>query len=374
MNSTTNTLPVDDPLKVIDDEHHYQLINNYGQVYWQRSNDTSIQTLSCLVQIDELVEKARKGAKPPFLFEKTLSGFTLKTQTSWGKQFYDLMRTPKGTIPQPFEISENSILLYEIAKQLNLPEVFSGNPLSVITTDGLLEGELINTLFTRLHEAANRKRFRKAVDERKRLLAQLVTASKRYVTRVVENTPNLFVFRLEIGYQPGLGRMVDLNSADHHLQIFLEQLEANIDPGMPLCYWYKRGLLSEVGYRTHLILFFDASKPCCDDRFFQALANHWREVTEGNGVLFGHQYHPDIHKSWGTGSLYSVNDFNVKALLKSLKLMLAADLLLYLVPHPEIKHVGMGLLPKAVSKPKPLQATNPTASGWSSPWQPSQVG
>jgi hypothetical protein len=360
MNVTTDTnnLLVD-PLKVIDDEQHYQLINNYGQACCLRSNDTSIETIYCLIKEDDLVEKARKSNKPPYLFEKTLTGVSFKASSPWGKQFYDLMTTPKGTIPQPFDVSENSTLLYEIAKKLNLPEAFSGNPLSVITIDGLLEGELINTLFNRLHEAANRKGFKQGVDERKRQVAQLVSASKRYVTRVVESTPNLFVFRLEIGYQPGLGGSVDLKLADRHLQKFLEQLQAKIDPDTPLRFWYKRWFVSEAGYRTHLILFFDLSKICCDDRFFQTLASHWREVTEDKGVLFSHQSHQESHKRWGAGFLYSVSDLNCQSLLKSLKLMLEVDRLLYLVPHPEIKHVGMGLLPKALSKPKPLQATTP---------------
>ena len=351
MNSISTKITAEDVYQAILADHCFRFIGVNGFLYWKQSKDLSNHTLERIIREYDFVESVSKSSSPAFVFEKTLSGSTLTKSLPIARSFYDLLAVLKGDTPPLHDTNEYSKILTEVALRLNFPSAqFSGNPLSPISIDGLLEGELINTLVARLREAAKRKSLRDRVREKKRLDNQLFTTFRRYLDRLVQNCPGLYVLRLDLGYTVDTVGGISNEESAKHLNRFISLLESDLICDAFAGYWWRREYISEVGNRYHLILFVDSQKSPCDQTFLQFLWHHWNDLTEGKGMYFNHTCREDDYRSWGAGPVLNLWQNNQDILLRGVKLMLAGECYLRLKENIGIENFGMGNLPKAVDR------------------------
>ena len=105
----------------------------------------------------------------------------------------------------------------------------------------------------------------------------------------------------------------------------------------------------------------------------QAMEARWDAITSGSGSVYNYDIHPDNHRSWGIGRLWSLTG-NLGFLSKSVKLMLAKDVFLRLQPVQSIENVGMGKLPKlAANKGQGTASIYPPLSFLSPVWRPTGI-
>ena len=351
MNAISIKITSEDVYQALLADYHFQTIGIDGATYFQKSKDLSSVSLARIIQEHEFVEAVSKSSGPAFVFEKTLSGSTLTKSLPISRSFYDLLAIPKGDTLPSHEPSGYSKVLSEVAHRLNLPSAqFSGNPLSPISVDGLLEGELVNTLVARLREAVKRKSLRDAILEQKRLTTQRFSTFRRYLHRLIQNCPNLYVFRLDFGYTVDAAAGITNEKSATHLNCLLSILESDHFFNAFAGYWWRREYLSEVGNRYHLILFVDSQKSPCDQAFLQSLWHRWNDITEGKGMCYNHPYRKDDYRSWGAGPVHNLWQDNQGLLLRGVKLMLAGECYLRLKKYLGTENDGMGKLPKLVDR------------------------
>lgn len=349
MNSISTKINAEDVYQAILADHCFRFIGVNGFLYWQQSKDLSNHTLERIIREYDFVESVSKSSSPAFVFEKTLSGSTLTKSLPIARSFYDLLAVLKGDTPPLYDTNEYSKILTEVALRLNFPSAqFSGNPLSPISIDGLLEGELVNTLVARLREAAQRKSVRDRVREQKRRYNQSFNTFRRYLHRLVQNHPSLYVIRIDLGYTVDAAGGISNEESVMHLNRFISLLESDSICDAFAGHWWRREYISEVGNRYHLILFVDSQKSPCDQAFLQFLWQHWNDITEGRGMCFNHTYREDDYRSWGAGTVHNLWQNNQEILLRGVKLMLAGDCYLRLKENNGIGNFGIGKLPKLV--------------------------
>jgi hypothetical protein len=350
----------------LSNEYQYPIANLMTNATdWILSQDfKGGQSLVCMKQWEEFVDHVAKSTELPFVFDKTLQGTILKKKNRLGRLFYDLLMPQYGSafIPDGFnrnlmppasykigtgtqhryEVSENLKSLYSVASTLNFNQIsFTFNPMSVMSNDGVREGELINSFVIRLREAINRKGFKSNKAARKKEFTHHFAKSQRYLDRLYENSPSLFSVRIAIGYGKQYAAM-PLERANADLMKFFEPFEKNLWKISPVGWWWKREYMTEVGYRHYLILFFDGQS-CPLPSIFLDLQRHWLEVTHEQGLTFT-PIVPDRDYQ-RCGLLPQAGFDNRDLLLSSIQRMLMRDIYLRLERSPKCDHVGMGKLP-----------------------------
>ena len=357
---------------------HTDIINH--TVYWIVSQDIKNEQFLIYVElVEEFVDSASKLAKSPFVFEKTLEGTILKEENQLGALFYDLLRLQNEIAVNPgeirphlfsatfkihncerrqylnrYEVSENSKILYSVASDLNLHRAnFTGNPMSRMGTEGLLEGELISSVFTRLREATKRKSFKMKVNERKKESTQSFTKTKRYIDRLYANSPRLFGVPMVICYQGEYANQITLEESNNHLMKFLEAFETDLTLGSP-GWWWKREYMTEISYRYYLIFFFDGQKIPYNPKLIQDVCGrHWRSVTRDRGAYFIPPVPEMDHQHCGTGLSQQGYGDSLELILSGMQRMLMRDIFLRLQRSKKIDHFGMGELPRLVDGTPP---------------------
>lgn len=320
----------------------FQSTDNYGQQNWYQTQDITFDTLVRIKREYDFVEVVRRSKSLAFEIERSMTGSILRKSTLLARYFYELLETPKGDTPPKHELSEHSEILGDTAIKLNLPNVqFTGNPLAIINADGLLEGELVNAFITRLREAARRKLFKTAADERKRQVSQCFHSFRRYLVHQVENNPGLNVLRADFGYEPVRQGEIALKESTSHVESLTQVLEGEFASSIT-GYWWKREHLMEIGYRYHFVLFVGMHASHTDQvALVQAIGNRWSTISNGRGTAFNYINDPRNYRSWGCGQLWHLLD-NRNSLLQGVKLMLAKDAYLRLKQVQSIKNIGMG--------------------------------
>lgn len=294
---------------------------------------------------------AKKGALPPFIFDRSLQETTLKKKNRLGKLFYNLsaMNAENRVITSqfdpnlPYEVSENSKILSEVANQLSFNDItFTGNPMSKINTAGLLEGDLINTFVDRLRDAIERKAFQTKVAERKKDSTQCFKETKSFIEHLNANNLDLYGVPMVFCYRMELASAIKLADSDYHLKTFLKALETDSAPNSAIGWCWKREYITELSYCYHLVLFFGSSRifynpPSLQDTY----RNYWNAATAGQGACFIPRI-PDIE-------LYGY-PYSFPGLLSEIQRMLMRDIFLRLEPNPKFDHVGMGTLLPSTNK------------------------
>lgn len=347
MNKTyQHTISNNEILNAIQTDSLFHVLDTNGQTQRYQSKDFTSDLISRVISGREFVESVKKSTVLAFELERSFSGVILKSASALAKHFYILDGISKKDIPPKFEVSKSVEILISTASSLNFSTAdFTGNPLSGISNDGLLEAELINALITRIREETKRKSFRDAEATRKYEIAQNIRSLKRYVGRMVENIRGLQVVRGDFNLND-----INITSKEAAIRIknLIEALEN--DKGLSIFgFWFKREFLSEIGYRYHFVIFhnpppfLEAQVPLT-----QRLDTLWHEITAGKGTFFNYQTNDaSNYRSAGVGPLSSPD-----ILVRGVNLMLNRDIFLRLIPNESIADVGMGKLPKALPQVK----------------------
>ena len=353
--------------------------------------------------VDSVAEPKGRENECAFVFEKTLAGTKLIKTGRPGKSFYELLkkknpsqafinsnnkndtsqilpyhfiiRNNVNTLSQPnYELNEKVKLLHDMARGLDFQHVdFTGNPSATITnSNGLLEGELINALVTRLQQAAGKKSFADKVAKRKKEVGQTFTQSKNYVQRLYDQFPQLVGKSLVVS--DGAGQPVKLATSVGRLDKLITFLEDDLLRNLLMGWWWKREHLIERGNCYHLVLFLDGQAvndavsthlhqkygvnppPELVQNPFdtlikdigQKIYGEWLHITDGQGVCWWFTAPIPTKKSLMSEKRNFKPPNSVEALLSFIEHRLKQDLYLRLERDPKIPHFSMGKLPVRV--------------------------
>lgn len=352
MNTTKVNVKTHNLLIAIKDDYQYTLDDQFGNTILKVSYDiTPGLSLEQLEFEFKFVEMVIKTERIPFEFTKSMMGTTLKRTNKLGSIFYELLKFPKGISPPKYEPSEYSKVISAAWFQLNLDRVyFTGNPLSILNHDGLREGELINSFIILLRESIKSVAFRRKVKERKDYSTQTFNKSKRYVERLLSNNPGLFAMRFDLTHEDE----TSIEKSTRQMCKLTDTFEWNSNLGFPVGWWWKREFLSEIGYRIHLIVFFNVHNTLCDQALALTVAEHWQSIANGRCTCLNLSDYAANHKTWGAGYLQHPYQGNLEALLYSVKLMLGRDEFLRIEQDKKYPHWVMGELPKLIKVTNPL--------------------
>jgi hypothetical protein len=343
-------------------------------VHWIFSQDIKDeQSLRCMELEENFVESVAKSKELPFVFDKSMEGTIIKKGNRLGELFYDLLVQQNVSpanlnsylvstnfkiraISHPpytprYEESENLKVLASVAEALNLNHAnFTGNPMSKISNEGLLEGELINSFVTRLREAMKRKSFKARAAERKKESSQSFTKTKRYIDRLCTNNPgSLYGVRMVIYYSEKYAKSITLEGSHTHLMSFLETSGTDLTSYSPIGWWWKREYMTELSYYYSVILFFDIVKnPYNEILIKEVYDRHWSSVTEGRGEYYVPSILQRDYQRCGMGVLQQMGKSGERLdlFLSITQRMLMRDIFLRLEPNKKFNHFGMGELPK----------------------------
>ena len=151
-------------------DYHYPEGLDDDDTRWILSKDIqNEQFVAYMEAVEHFVDSVAKSAELPFIFDKNYTRTALNKPNNLGELFYKLLdhynnnvvnrgrfksypeflntfRIPDDCKPCNYEVSENMKILSDVASDLNLNRAnFTRDPMSKITDDGLLEGELINS-------------------------------------------------------------------------------------------------------------------------------------------------------------------------------------------------------------------------------------
>lgn len=334
----------DDVMRVIYDACHYVVPGPLGQSQWLPTADIEmigVQLARAKLE-GEFVASVERSHGQVFEISKDLISISIRPSNSLGDLFYQILRIPKVPVPSKMELGTGPTLFREFESQLHIDQVrFSGNPSNFIGAD-VREGEIINAFAHRLFQAKKRKAFRDRQAARKNGITTDVARTRRYIERIAANHATLFCYRIDFWSQSGT-KEVGLSQAHRHLQAFLEALATEDKLGLPVGYVWVRDFLTEIGYRHHLVLFFDEQRTENCSGLEDSLYARWDSITKSKDGHFRHSLSNEC-RQWGSGPL-----FDLQALVDSLSLMLMRNHYLRLIPGTSIKHFGMGEMPAPVA-------------------------
>lgn len=327
-------------------DSYFPIHDRNGNFYRNHSQDISDEALKRLFLEHEFVELVKKTKGQVFSFEKSIQGTKLLSQSGLAKRFYELLSNPSGKIPAGFEPSENVNILGETIKRLNLQKIeFSCDPMTVVGHGGVLEGEIVNSLVTRLRESITSKSYKTAFEERKRLCSQAVHGTRRQIKRVVDNR-SVFIVRMDCFCPPDGSGARPLAEMEELYGRFMQAVKSDPALSALLGLWWFRDHWSEIGYRYHSIVIFDAVSGASGLNVAPTVGDHWNSVTDGKGICFQHLPCQDNYRSWGAGYLPAYSSHEIEILLHSTKLMLSRDLYLRPKQWQKSPHFGMLQLPQ----------------------------
>jgi len=383
MNKLTKKLTTQDVFKSIWMDFLYPINNtNTRTIDWILSQDIqNQQSLFCIELAEQLAESAPKSNKLPFVLERSFTGTILKMQNPPAQLFYNwlvqqnaIAVNPDQVDPSPFlatfkigncdhvqnkksryEVSENAKILYSIASDMNLHRAnFTGNPLSIIGADGLLEGDLINCLVTRLREATKRGAFKSKVAERKKASTYTLTKTKHFLDDLYANRPCLYGVSMVLCYQSEYAKKITLKESAEHIMEYFKAFDTGLTHGSPVGWWWKREYMTEMGYRYSLIFFLDGQKNPYNSMEIQDIyGHHWRSVTKDLGAYFIPFVPKRDHQPLVTGLIQQGYCNSLESIMSSIRLMIMRDIFLRLKGNQNFVHCGMGKLAKLADDTPP---------------------
>lgn len=354
------------------DYHYPEGLDRRGDTEkWIPSKDIQNKEFVAYMEaVEHFVDSVAKSAELPFVFDKNFIRTTINKPNNLGELFYKLLddynknvldkgrfkscpeflntfRITDNRKPYKYEVSENMGILSDVASDLNLNRAnFTRDPMSKMTDDGLLEGELINSFINYLGKATRRKSFKTKVEERKKESSQNFNKTKRYIERLHANHPDLDGVRMVICYQKQYADSIKLQESDDHLMAFLKALKTDSDSTLdsPVGWWWKREYMSELGYFYYLIVFFQTRR---DETEIDDIYNrHWSSITKERGKYFVPDVPDRDYERCPIILLRRRYIHNPESFLSSIQRMLMRDIFLRLEGHQKLDYCGMGELPK----------------------------
>lgn len=338
------------------------------RIIWPRSQDIESKPYlkRCMELAENFVECVIKTKELPYVFDKSLTEpprliencplgglFYEMISIYTPNQFHSSFLTPQNPYSldffyqslEPYEFSENVKILQSIARSLNLQYLrFTGNPLSPLHTNCLLEGDIINSLVLRLREAT-KKGFKLIIEKRKDYCRESFRKSKQYIERIYANFPFFDFFEWRVYYTK---KQEDLFESDKHLQQFLNLLKTAYEREVILGWWWKREYIREIGYYYSFFVFHDTQKDQDIAELYNYYKNNWYNLTEFSGNIVYPSYQPFIKNTdpaiFRTNPIYHSGPLNLA--LSYINLVIMRDIYLRLPSNPKIDNLGMGPLPK----------------------------
>lgn len=350
MNELNKKFSTQDIVQAFYSDACIQILDGSGYQQNFQSQDIRFEDMQRIALEHDFVSRINKASGLPFEFSRDMNGATLKRESTLADQFYNVLNVPTGSLPPKYYASENVKVFRETATKIGLYKArFTGNALSVIGADGLLEGELINAFVLRLLEATKRKAFKAASGAAASQTTQGTSKFKRYLYRHLAIKPDLNALRVELQYLPKISSEISLQESAKHILAFVTALDNDVMTSV-VGYWWKREYSTEMGFFYHLVLLYDSSATFSEYALQQELHDFWQAVTAGRGSLFNQAYNPQNYRSWGVGQLQNSWEKHTDMLVSGVQLMLAKDQLLRLRSDVSVEHVGMSKLPKPINK------------------------
>lgn len=283
---TQDTLTTQDIVQHIYDNFTFPVKSPYGAVDLALSRDIgSAEGIQNLVQIHDFVEQNAKFEHPAVKFETSIYGRHWQGYTRAGEMLYPILLNPKTFCPLPKQqLSEAIKLWQEVVPQiLGQHASFYGDPVRPMNDQGVTEGELVNALGIRLADGVRRKSHQLARDQRKKDAQRLCTTRTKLISQLLADHSGVFGMRLELMYMEEYAEKIREKDSAEHLQGLIELLHDDPLFGQLIAYFWNRNFISEAGYRTTLILLFDAQTTPIDKIDGADVLQLWEERTKGSG-------------------------------------------------------------------------------------------
>ena len=325
MNNRQIQVTANNVFQRIHDDFIYVVVDQRGHADYFLSSDIGpAAAMEWMKQEELFVDLVAKSEQPAVEYEKTLAGTTCRRITPIGEELYRILHVPSRCNPPNQQISEALKLWEEVKQRLNIRSaVYSGNPMSVIA-NGLLEGEFLNVIITRLREGTRRKRYQIAFQQRKNEARRTASSFTRLVTGIKKHRPGLFGVFFELMYLPEQASQIKLFQSAKHLCQLIDVLKDDPVLGVSVGHFWGRQFLSEAGYRTRLCLLFDEFTTPPDSIDWNFVLQQWKMSTKGAGVGF-------VRQDYICGA---------DRLIWEIKCTAMRDLYLRLIPNTTYPHFG----------------------------------
>lgn len=333
-------------------DFHYPTLATSGNIEWRLSSVIGCGSLvKKMIQDEALFDALKKSEGATFKLDKTILGTEICKEHLAGRLFYDWQLHQQTMPPAKYEFAAYSELMALVASRIGISwNLFHNqNPLQIISGDGLRQAELIESFGQRTYEGSKKSAFKTKVALRKRAVASAITKSERYFDRLSENYPLLGNFRFELQYRPEYCFGMPLEETAAHLETFLGMLNDDPDIGKLVGYWWQRRYVPECGYGYHFIQCFDAEN-AVTTKLLQGVINTWSAATKGKGFLVILSPNDGNYRSWGSGAVSSFMSGSLDQVMPSIRLMLANQQYLQLMPNHKHEHHGKGDSPKAIMR------------------------
>lgn len=359
---TTNWTPTPyDVFNTITAEAYY--VRSYGHAFrWLQSQDKPAELIQRVVSTHLLVKEIQTSTSPPLEIVREAGRIRIKKALHLADDLYKVMHNHALPAPTKYQLSPHAVQLDTVVRSLGLNVIhLSGNPLALVSNDGLLEGEIINSLALRIKEGVESSQFHKFTSARMERFNKTMSTSLRYLKRCVEQHPHLYVTRWEFSSgtpdQPAM-------AASQQILAFFTALADDLKEVLA-GHWFKREYRTETGFTHHVVLFCDSTVVCGSSALENAVLHSWGNATHGKGLAHSLQLRPENSRTWGIGMVHGQS---VEPLFHSVRLMLETDRYFELSSAEHFPHVGMGKLPSATKKLNTLQvaSSNGAFTRWGS--------
>lgn len=278
-----------DIVQHIFNDFTFPVPNQFGEASLALSRDIgSLEAIQNMIQVHDFVEQNAKSKQPAVKFDTTIYGRHHLETSFVGEQLYQILLRPKVFCPLPKQQLSNALDLWgEVMPQiLGQHAHFYHDPTRPMNDLGVTEGELINALSIRLAEGVRRNSHQLARDQRKKDAQRLCTTRTKLISQLLADHSGVFGVRLELMYQEEYAEKIREKDSAEHLQGLIELLHDDPLFGQLFAYFWNRNFISEAGYRTTLILMFDAQTTPIDKIDGTDVLQLWEEHTKGSGHGF----------------------------------------------------------------------------------------
>lgn len=310
------------------------LADYYNPIIWPGgqsaiSCDVTVESILFHIQIEHFVSQVSNSEQMAVEFDKDRSGITRPKIKPLGRKLYRLLAS-SGFTPPNMQPGEGFILFEAVMHSFKVWQIsFSGNPMHIIDQSGLLEGDCLNTIITRIRDGSRRKNFSQAKEERKKDAQRIAGGQRKLVKTLREVHPNLFGTFVELMYQPDHAHEVSLSENSTHLQLLNTMLDDDLSLPRTVGRYWSRSYSTESGFRFRLCLLFDGSTTPINSIDYTRIFEHWRTSSNHTGVE----------------GVFTFNFCGVDSLLEDIKLSARKHLYLRLIPSSDHPHFGVSNLP-----------------------------
>lgn len=307
--------------------------------------------LDNMQQIEQFVAAIGESDTPAFTIDRNFSGKSIASQSKWAEGLHtSLLRIRLVPNNPNNQHSEGIQIFYDKYRELGLSEAnFFGNPLREISADGLLEGDLINSLVIRVREALNSVKTKRAIDGRKEDTKTEFNTIKSYVEKIVNAATSLSVQHIKLFYRFNPGANLSLQQSQRHIDDFIKGLGTKPEFSTPVGWLWKREHISEIGYRYQVFIFIEQWKNINFDELQLRIAQHWDACTNNIGEC---QTRAFVCNQTSYFCLSIHEKPQTAMFLQDLQVMIYRDIYWRLTPNDRHPHYSFGEMPKSIRKPK----------------------